>query len=492
MSDPAAWLRAARGWLHGRRLVGSVDADAAATPAATARCCFRARKGAARPAVAPDDDCTPCYNSAPDPVLVGEGTFACAMLNALPCEGENPFEGFPGMVGKVMREHHAKQEAATYEAVARVPGYKEFTLPLLRACKLPNWAQLTALAKCSKFSVMDVDDADLWQLVMPDGGARFSDMVKPGALQRFGRSRMNLLHGVADLARHMATMHAHGVAHFDVKGDNVLYRPPDNRLFLIDFGLADDDAVVAALHPDIPSYATYEVYPADLKLLRLVLHTARGVSPAGARALHAAAAAPGDAEWARVFATHFGAAVASAHADALTSFKALTRNRGALVARAMGVDFQPFTEDAAVAALSANARAMYAAAAPPYSAHALSETLRSRRVMLDIRRQADVYGVALLLMAVLGYAAPGELSARVQAGLRLIVRDACNPDRGSRIDMTALSALLDEVVDGEPGRRAAPAGAGGGAGRRSRASRRSRRSLGGHRTPAVKRSRRRG
>jgi hypothetical protein len=413
------------------------------------------------------------------------------MLNALPCEGTGPYEGFPGMVGKVMREQHAKQEAAAYEAVARVPGYAEFTLPLLRACKLPAWAQLTASATCPKFRVMDVEDADLWQLVMPDGGARFSDMVKPGALQRFGRSRMNLLHGVADLARHMATMHAHGVAHFDVKGGNVLYRPPDNRLFLIDFGLADDSEVVAALHPDIPDYAAYEVYPADLKLLRLVRHAAGSVSPAGARALHDAAVATGDAAWGRAFAAHLAHAASKAHAAALTSFETLVRNRGALVARAMGSHFQPFSEEAAVAALSANARAMYAVAAPPYDAKALAKTLLTRRVMLDIRRQADVYGVALLLMAVLGYAAPGELSERVQAGLRLLVRDACNPDRGTRLDMAALSALLDEVLDGEPGRRVAPAvAATGGGSRRNHRSRRNRRSRPSRRNRRSRQSRR--
>jgi hypothetical protein len=418
------------------------------------------------------------------PVNVGEGGFGCALLNPPPCAGDAPGTSYAGLLGKVIAVPHARPvqagqkaapstlaaELATNELLADVPGRHEFTLPVIRSCDLGPRSREVAMRSCglgpTKWAWMP-PDTPLHQLIMPYGGVELAKTLDSISLSDAGRTRMDLLRAMSTFIGHLAVMHEHGVAHSDIKSRNVTYRADQNRLYLIDFGLANDRATDQMLKPTNRRAATYHYYPADLTILHEVLNKAAW-SPAECEELHRLAVDPtvsADA-WASKYPMTQYARLLNDASESYRNFTDLLPGADDLLGAP-----PPLTLRTVRAALQREARALHAAAAPPF----LADQLRAAVDRLQFRKQTDVYGVGLMLLEVLGQSGRSGVPARVRERLLAIVRHIMTPARDLRPTMDEVAEKVEAVLESHvPGPSSktdearaaqAPGGSGGGHGR---------------------------
>ncbi|WP_224243165.1 serine/threonine-protein kinase [Hyalangium gracile] len=105
-----------------------------------------------------------------------------------------------------------------------------------------------------------------------DGAPLYEQALYPRASPQVRRM-------LAQLARALHELHAHGAVHRDIKGDNILVRYADGRALLTDFGTCHYPGATTltppTVHPGTPAYRSPEAWCVEFNRARSVQYRAR-------------------------------------------------------------------------------------------------------------------------------------------------------------------------------------------------------------------------
>uniref|UniRef100_A0A6C0KKI3 Protein kinase domain-containing protein n=1 Tax=viral metagenome TaxID=1070528 RepID=A0A6C0KKI3_9ZZZZ len=177
--------------------------------------------------------------------VVGEGAYGCIHKPSLRCKrGTKKIKSYSGKVSKIMTSRHAEKELAEYDIVANIDKNNAYYLGKPLECS-PDKSKynVTAIEKCKyKKRIMDdFDDSKL--LIMPDGGLnleKFAQQTKRAyhenkkaggeIMETFWLEFHRVFRGIKSFLDH-------GIMHYDMKPQNIVYNEETHRMNLIDFGL---------------------------------------------------------------------------------------------------------------------------------------------------------------------------------------------------------------------------------------------------------------
>lgn len=176
-------------------------------------------------------------------VYVGHGTYGCGFRPALRCEGEA--ERRPGKFSKLVSKETARDEIQFRKLLGPYDRDQQYFLFPETICRPAPYAPSDNIHQCPH-DFSDLRDARV--IVLSKGGralTRFQPL--PEDYPAFFNSLQNLFDG-------LGIIHAEGIAHNDIKPDNIVTRRRTNGTYLtrfIDFGLMANGA-------DLASRATHE------------------------------------------------------------------------------------------------------------------------------------------------------------------------------------------------------------------------------------------
>lgn len=158
----------------------------------------------------------------------GQGAFGRVLRPAAQCHGES--KDTSGMVSKIMKRGDAVKELAEYERVRQIDPQSLYYLGMPHMCP----PQVTAyLLSESELNIKDM--ADMVLLQQKDGGMslrHFFESPPPATfiIPNMLRQTVHLLEGIQ-------LFRSHGLAHTDIKGENIVINPTTGQMRFIDFGL---------------------------------------------------------------------------------------------------------------------------------------------------------------------------------------------------------------------------------------------------------------
>ena len=177
--------------------------------------------------------------------VVGEGAYGCIHKPSLHCKtGSKKIKSYSGKVSKILTAKHADKELAEYDIIANIDKNNAYYLgkPVECAPEKSDYNE-TAIAKCKhgKDIIDDFDHSKL--LIMSDGGLNlekfaektkraYSENKKAGGeiMETFWLEFHRVFLGIKSFLDH-------GIMHYDMKPQNIVYNEQTHRMNLIDFGL---------------------------------------------------------------------------------------------------------------------------------------------------------------------------------------------------------------------------------------------------------------
>jgi hypothetical protein len=191
--------------------------------------------------------------------VIGKGTYGCVLRPALPCgPGASSPRYRTRRVSKLMRASDATDELAVAALFRAADPSGDIVAVAERACPAP------AQPPPPECGPLGPGQGALELLQLPDAGTTLSP-----ALAR-SLSRTALLALLSHLAAGLATLHASGLVHLDIKAENVACMPPARAgaaplCRFIDVGLG---AAVASFNPLRSALGQpYDLYPLGARLL---------------------------------------------------------------------------------------------------------------------------------------------------------------------------------------------------------------------------------
>jgi serine/threonine protein kinase len=175
-------------------------------------------------------------------VYVGHGTYGCGFRPALRCKNEAGRR--PGKFSKLLSKENAKDEMRFRMMLSPHDRHQQYFLYPETICRPAPYAPEDNIYRCPH-DFSDLREARV--VVLGKGGRALSKFQPlPSDYPAFFNSLLNLFDG-------LLRIHAAGIAHNDIKPDNVVTRRRSNGEYhtrFIDFGLTVDGNTLAARAAD--------------------------------------------------------------------------------------------------------------------------------------------------------------------------------------------------------------------------------------------------
>jgi len=182
---------------------------------------------------------------------VGEGGFGCVHKPSLRCAKETMNIDYNKYISKLMKKKSAKKELNDFVIVSKVDPENKYHLgtPIMCTPDVDNEDTIRDINECKRFTAHEVRQSpDKYKLLLlKDGGYDLSIFCKqhlkhfinenPNNVYRFWLEVRHLIQGI-----HF--FNSHGIVHYDLKPQNIVFNPETFKLMFIDFGLMNTKNVI--------------------------------------------------------------------------------------------------------------------------------------------------------------------------------------------------------------------------------------------------------
>lgn len=167
----------------------------------------------------------------------GMGTVFCPPIPAGDIEPRFLNEKYVGKLFEKM--HHAKDEIENDLIVQRIDPHFLFTLHSVSHSKINLSRKDYENLKQALSASIRITDKYVYQIVYPYGGTRYYD-----ALETFDSMNFEtFLFTILFFMKKVGQMNKYGLYHYDIKDANILYDSYKGLLYLIDFGIAEENSI---------------------------------------------------------------------------------------------------------------------------------------------------------------------------------------------------------------------------------------------------------
>jgi serine/threonine protein kinase len=175
--------------------------------------------------------------------VIGEGAYGCVHTPSLPCKN-NLDINYNNYVSKLMTKKNALKELNEFLVISQLDNTNQYHLgkPILCEPLLTSPNVKKAIGKCKKMGSKDHSQLDL--LVIKNGGYNLKEFCESGdLLSKYisvnpKEQVRKFWLGIANLFRGLNFFNKHGIVHYDLKPQNILFDPVKSKFVYIDFGLA--------------------------------------------------------------------------------------------------------------------------------------------------------------------------------------------------------------------------------------------------------------
>ena len=174
-----------------------------------------------------------------DSDVIGEGTYGCIHKPSLECKGRKKID-YSTKVSKVIDSRHADSELKEYKMVSKIDSESKYYLGVPTKCKLKKTKKnKTSINKCENPKLkkaFEDDVSSLSLLIMDDGGIHLKEFAKKNEysginseMELFWIEMQRMFYG-------LSLFQKHGIIHYDLKPQNIVYNDTTHRANFIDFG----------------------------------------------------------------------------------------------------------------------------------------------------------------------------------------------------------------------------------------------------------------
>ena len=166
-------------------------------------------------------------------VVIGEGAYGCVHKPSLKCK-DAPAMSYEGKLSKAMDIRHAAVELKEYDVIDAVDKDLRYHLGKPEVCSPDKDAEtIKAIDKCKYIKSKDI--ANMKLLIMKDGGLNLADYL----YDIKDRTKEEIEMFLIELHRvilGVKVLNDNGIVHHDLKPQNIVYNPTEERMNFIDFG----------------------------------------------------------------------------------------------------------------------------------------------------------------------------------------------------------------------------------------------------------------
>jgi hypothetical protein len=166
-------------------------------------------------------------------VVIGEGAYGCVHKPSLKCK-DAPAMSYEGKLSKAMDTRHAATELKEYDVIDAVDKDLQYHLGKPDVCSpVNNKETISAIDKCKYIKSKDI--ANLKLLIMKDGGLNLADYlydIKDRTVEEIEMFLIELHRVILGVK----VLGDNGIVHHDLKPQNIVYNPTEERMNFIDFG----------------------------------------------------------------------------------------------------------------------------------------------------------------------------------------------------------------------------------------------------------------
>ena len=166
-------------------------------------------------------------------IVIGEGAYGCVHKPSLKCK-DAPDMSYEGKLSKAMDIRHAATELKEYDVIDAVDKDLRYHLGKPEVCSPAKDRQtVRAIDKCKWIKSKDI--ANMKLLIMKDGGLNLADYLydikdrTKEEIEMFFIELHRVILGIKVLGDN-------GIVHHDLKPQNIVYNPTEERMNFIDFG----------------------------------------------------------------------------------------------------------------------------------------------------------------------------------------------------------------------------------------------------------------
>ncbi len=165
--------------------------------------------------------------------VVGEGTYGCVHKPSLKCKN-TPNISYDGKLSKAMESRHAIAELKEYDVIEAIDKEHKYHMGKPELCSPVNDVNtIRAIDKCEWIKSKDI--ANMKLLIMKDGGLNLADYLDILKKQTQKEIEMFLIE-LHRVVLGINVLNENGIAHHDLKPQNIVYNQRENRVNFIDFG----------------------------------------------------------------------------------------------------------------------------------------------------------------------------------------------------------------------------------------------------------------
>ena len=182
---------------------------------------------------------------------VGEGGFGCVHKPSLHCAKETTNIDYDKYISKLMKKKSAKKELNDFVIVSKVDPKNKYHLgtPIMCTPDVDDEDTIHDINECKRFTAHEVRQSpDKYKLLLlKDGGYDLSIFCKQH-LKHFINDNSNNVYRFWLEVRHLIQgihfFNSHGIVHYDLKPQNIVFNPETFKLMFIDFGLMNTKRVI--------------------------------------------------------------------------------------------------------------------------------------------------------------------------------------------------------------------------------------------------------
>jgi serine/threonine protein kinase len=175
---------------------------------------------------------------------VGEGGFGCVHKPSLHCAKGKMNIDYNKYISKLMKKKSAKKELNDFVIVSKVDPDNKYHLgtPIICTPDVDNDDTIRDINECKRFTAHEVRESPnkYKLLLLKDGGNDLSIFCKHH-LKHFINKNPNNVYKFWLEARHLIQgihfFNSHGIVHYDLKPQNIVFNSDTFKLMFIDFGL---------------------------------------------------------------------------------------------------------------------------------------------------------------------------------------------------------------------------------------------------------------